>query len=109
VYAQHSKAPMTLLAGGSAYNKNNITDKKAWTLGVDYSVIPHALSIGAAYRNADNGAAATANGDDAWTVQAVYDLYQNVALHAVHSKSSGSAHTATTQNNLTTLMLEMAW
>ena len=109
VYAQHSKAPMTLLAGGSAYNKNNITDKKAWTLGVDYSVIPHALSIGAAYRNADNGAAATANGDDAWTVQAVYDLYQNVALHAVHSKSSGSAHTATTQNNLTTLMLEVAW
>ena len=110
VYAQHSKAPMTAVVGAvSAYNKSNITDKKAWTLGVDYSVIPHALSIGAAYRNAENGKAATVNGDNAWTVTAVYDLYQNVALHANYSKMSGSAHTAATQNHLTTLMLEMAW
>ena len=110
VYAQHSKAPMTAVVGAvSAYNVRNVTDRKAWTLGVDYSVIPHALSIGAAYRNAESGAVATANGDNAWTVQAVYDLYQNVALHAVYSKMSGSAHTATTENNLLTLMLEMAW
>ena len=110
VYAQHSKAPMTAIVGAqSAYNKKNVTDKKATTIGVDYSVIPHVLSIGAAYRNATNGGAATANGDNAWTVQAVYDLYQNVALHANYSKMSGSAHTATSQNNLTTLMLEMAW
>jgi len=111
VYAQHSKAPVTVLGVGavSAYNKNNVTDRKATTIGADYSVIPHTLSIGAAYRNADNGAAATANGDDAWTLTAVYDLYQNVALHANYSHFSGSAHTATTQNNLTTLMLEMAW
>ena len=109
VYAQHAKAPFDPLGRTSAYNSKNVTDRKATTIGVDYSVIPHALSIGAAYRNADNGAAATANGDNAWTVQAIYDLYQNVALHAVYSKMNGSAHTATTQNNLTTLMLEMAW
>ena len=110
VYAQHSKAPITTVVGAvSAYNKNNVTDRKATTIGVDYSVIPHALSIGAAYRSADNGALATVNGDDAWTLTAVYDLYQNIALHANYSKMSGSAHTATTQNNLTTLMLEMAW
>jgi len=110
VYFQHSKAPITTVVGAtSAYNARNVTDKKATTIGVDYSVIPHSLHIGAAYRNADNGAAATANGDNAWTVQAIYDLYQNVALHAVYSKMNGSAHTATTQNNLTTLMLEMAW
>ena len=110
VYAQHSKAPMTAVVGArSAYNSKNVTDRKAWTLGVDYSVIPHVLSIGAAYRNAENGAVATANGDNAWTAQAVYDMYQNVALHAAYSKSSGSAHTATTENELLTLMLEMAW
>src|SRR3989338_8336948 len=103
VYAQHSKAPMTAVVGArSAYNSKNVTDRKAWTLGVDYSVIPHVLSIGAAYRNAENGAVATANGDNAWTAQAVYDMYQNVALHAAYSKSSGSAHTATTENELLT-------
>ncbi|MDP4027591.1 MAG: hypothetical protein Q8P42_01280 [Gallionella sp.] len=109
VYAQHSKAPSDPVGRTSAYNSKNVTDRKAWTLGVDYTVIPHALSIGAAYRSADNGAASNVNGDDAWTVQAIYDLYQNVALHAVYSKSSGSAHTATTENELLTLMLEMAW
>ena len=110
VYVQHSKAPMTAIVGAqAAYNKKNVTDKKATTIGVDYSVIPHTLSIGAAYRNATNGAVATANGDNAWTVQAIYDLYQNVALHANYSKMNGSAHTATSQNKLTTLMLEMAW
>ena len=110
VYFQHSKAPITTVVGAvSAYNAKNVTDKKATTIGVDYSVIPHSLHIGAAYRNASNGAAAISNGDNAWTVQAIYDMYQNVALHAVYSKMSGSAHTAATQNNLTTLMLEMAW
>ena len=110
VYFQHSKAPITTIVGAvSAYNANNVTDRKATTIGADYSVLPHVLSLGAAYRKANNGAAAGVDGDNAWTVQAVYDLYQNVALHAVYAKMSGSAHTATTSNRMTTLMLEMAW
>ena len=85
-------------------------DKTALTIGADFTVIPHALSLGAAYRKAENGDAATANGDDAVTVQAIYDLQQNVALHAVYSSYSGSSRTAATaQTNLLTLMLEAAW
>ena len=112
VYFQHAKAPRTLAGNaysGAAGGVGN-PDKKATTIGADYTVIPHALSIGAAYRKADSGAAATVNGDDAWTVTAVYDLYQNVAFHLNYSSYSGSAHNAVgAVKNLTTLMLEAAW
>lgn len=117
IYAQHAKAP----AGKgvrSAYNSSAICvvgtacnpDKKAWTLGADYSVIPHVLSVGLGYRNADNGGAAAVNGDDAWTVTAVYDFYQNVAFHLNHSSYSGSSRNAVgAQKRLTTFMLEASW
>ena len=107
--ASISASPWRNAFGRSSMRRTGSRLSASTTIGADYSVIPHVLSIGAAYRNATNGGAATANGDNAWTVQAVYDLYQNVALHANYSKMSGSAHTATSQNNLTTLMLEMAW
>lgn len=116
VYFQHAKAP----AGRgvtNAYNGSNCAigavcnpDRKAWTLGADYSVIPHVLSIGAAYRNADTGGAAATNGDDAWTITGVYDLYQNVALHLNYSSYSGSSRNAPgAQKSLVTGMLEAAW
>ena len=111
VYFQHAKAPATV--NGNDYNPTGVVgnpDKKATTIGADYSVIPHVLTIGAAYRNADTGAAATVNGDDAWTVTAVYDLYQNVAFHLNHSQYSGSSRNAVgAETRLTTLMLEAAW
>lgn len=85
-------------------------DRTAMTIGADFTVIPHALSLGAAYRKAENGAAATVNGDDAVTVQAIYDLQQNVELHAVYSNYSGTSRDAAgSQTNLLTLMLEAAW
>ena len=81
--------------------------------GADYSVIPHKLSIGAAYRDADTGAAANVNGADAWTLTGIYDLYQNVALHVNYSKYSGSSITDVggnaTAKHLVTFMLEGAW
>ena len=118
VYFQHAKAPATV--NGNEYNAAGVVgnpDRKATTIGADYSVIPHVLTIGAAYRNADTGAAAAANGSDAWTITGVYDLYQNVALHANYSSYSGSAHnvvapavrTNGTATKLLTLMLEAAW
>ena len=110
VYLQHAKAPSS--GYGNIYNNRALgaPDRKATTIGVDYSVIPHLLSIGAAYRSADTGAAATVNGDDAWTVQAIYDLYQNVALHAYYMSYSGSSRAGVNaQKNETLLMLEAGW
>ncbi|CAG0938589.1 hypothetical protein GALLN_00316 [Gallionellaceae bacterium] len=111
IYAQHAKAPNTVV--GNAYNASGVVgnpDRKATTIGVDYSVIPHALSIGASRRKAENGTAAGVNGDDAWTVTAVYDLYQNIGFHLNYSSYSGSSrNTPGAQKNLLLLMLEGAW
>lgn len=134
VYAQHASAPAApgaaavaaavgapakaaataanVAAGIASTNSYNsgINTRKAWTIGADYSVIPHVLSIGAAYRNAKNGGAVNADGDNAVTVTAVYDLVQNVALHLNYSSYSGSSRNAVgAQKNLTTFMLEAAW
>lgn len=119
VYIQHAQAPAASFGKQNAYNSTVCTavnvcnpDRKATTIGADYSVIPRILSIGAAYRNADTGAAANANGADAWTLTAVYDVYQNVALHMNYSKYSGSSITNAsnaTAKNMLTLMLEGSW
>jgi len=141
VYATWARAPAT--TNCNAYNTHAtnagacrivatkpvggqaVSDRKAWTIGADYSVIPNVLSIGAAYRNAETGseidAADTLAGrgkdNNAVILTAVYDLYQNVALHLNYSKYSGNdlnrtaakSVTEKVQSNLMTLMLEAAW
>jgi len=115
VYAQYAKAPIVnnTQAVGSIYGSTNVagaTDRKAFTLGADYSVIPNVLSLGAAYRNAQNGAAASVNGDNALTFTAVYDLAMNVSLHANYSKYKGTSRDAVgDQTSMYTLQLEAGW
>lgn len=108
IYATYARAPGSAVGGTVNQYNANPNAATAWTIGADYSVIPHTLHIGAAYRGADNGLAAL-NKDNAFTVTAVYDLTQNVALHLNHSAYSGGARTATQGNALTTFLLEAAW
>ena len=130
VYVQHANAPDTV--NGNVYNGTVLvaaaagttgsSDRKAWTIGADYSVLPHVLTIGAAYRNAKTGQNITAAdvalgrgvNNNAVTLTAVYDLYQNVAFHVNHSQYSGNntitrSTGAVQQKNLTTFMLEAGW
>ncbi|MFA6121427.1 MAG: hypothetical protein WCT35_06385 [Sideroxydans sp.] len=80
---------------------------KATTFGADVTVVPHTLSLGAAYRAGTNG---TGKSDNAVTLTAVYDLVQNVALHANYSMYSGDAYSAAgSAKSLFTGMLEAAW
>lgn len=120
VYLQYAIAPATLngnaynssvsATDGSIENKIGNPDRRATTVGIDCTVIPQVLSLGAAYRRAQNGDAAAVNGDNAVTLTAVYDLAQNVSLHLNHSQYSGTAHQAAgAQTRLTTFMLEAAW
>jgi len=78
-------------------------NKQASTVGAEVTVLPHALSLGAAYRNATTNDVA----DNAVTVTAVYDLFQNVALHANYTKYDTEQSTLGT--SLFTGLLEMAW
>lgn len=120
IYFQNAKAPkcgVTIVAANCVHN-TGAQDRTATTLGAEFAVIPHTLSLGAAIRQAKNGKVDSAvkgagNGDNAVTITAVYDLFQNVALHADYSKYSGSAHGGPANNktvdSLLTMMLEGAW
>ncbi|MFH2133701.1 MAG: hypothetical protein ABII81_00780 [Pseudomonadota bacterium] len=116
-YATYVSIPATTTAMTNAYNANGF-DKKGFTFGADFTVIPHALSVGAAYRNGKTGSTASET-DNAITVSVIYDLFQNVALHAAYTQNSGTAYdaggsldktaTTSTGTSLLTLMLESAW
>lgn len=110
LYGAYSKVD----AGSFVADAVLAAEKSATTVGVDVTVIPHALSLGAAYRNAKNGATA----DNAVTLTAVYDLTQNVALHANYTKydtkqgvKSGAtpAVASGATSSMFTGMLEAAW
>lgn len=96
IYAQYAKAPActTAAAANCAHNTGTL-DRTAFSIGGEVSVIPHALTVGAAYRDAKTGRATVTGGttsytDKAFTVTAVYDLTQNVALHANYTSYSGT-------------------
>ncbi len=128
VYATYAVVPYVapvagVTAGNAYYAGVGTSDVKAIVLGAEYSVIPHVLHLGGAYRNAKNGAdtiaGTTLDGDNSITLTAVYDLRMNVALQINHSMRSGSSYDAGGANDttlathngksLTTFLLETAF
>lgn len=129
IYATWAKSPAGSLAQPNILNvdttsaiadptKYRVNDRKAWTIGADYSVIPNILHIGAAYRSAHTGGTAGVGGvagdnpgDNAITLTGVYSLAQNIELHLNHSRYSGSLYNTPQPNGnqLTTFMLEASW
>lgn len=109
VYLTQGNVPAANALVASAYGAGALA-KKAWTIGADYSVIPHTLHIGGAFRSARNAAG---NKDDSTMVQAIYDLTQNVALHAYYTSYSGTVAATglktAGRSNRTLLMLEASW
>ncbi|HEY4696919.1 MAG TPA: hypothetical protein VIH29_02800 [Gallionella sp.] len=95
-----------------------LNDRKAWTIGAEYSVVQNTLHIGAAYRSANTGgltgtAAIVGDNptDNAVTLTAVYNVTQNMEFHLNHSIYSGTLYNTpqSTGNQLTTFMLEASW
>lgn len=114
IYFQNAKAPactvVTATKSTACVHNTEARERSATTLGGEVSVIPHALTVGAAYRKADNGKALGGEVDNAITLTAVYDLFQNVALHVNYIKYSGNSHTAAgTQTSRFLGMLEAAF
>jgi hypothetical protein len=95
-----------------------LNERSAVTAGVDYSVIQNTLHVGAAFRSAKTGGqtgylavAGVNSSDNAITLTAVYNIAQNIELHANHSVYFGSLYNAPQPlgNMLTTVMLQAAW
>jgi len=104
LYAQWAK--------GDKAVDSDFGDKQATTVGADFTVIPHTLSLGAAFRAAKTQGEA----DNATTLTAVYDLAQNVAVVVNYTKYSklqqkgAGLYTAKGKgDSLVTGMLEAAW
>lgn len=98
-YGSVGKSSTFGMAGGSAL-----------TVGADVSVIPHVVHVGAAFRNATKPVAGSDKSDNAITGMVIYDLTQNIAIHANHSIYMGDVADATGgATNLTTFLLEAAW
>ncbi|MFZ2540691.1 MAG: hypothetical protein WAW75_02830 [Gallionella sp.] len=95
-----------------------LNERKAWTIGAEYSVKPN-LHVGAAYRRANTGGltgvsaiAGDNPSDNAITLTGVYNITQNIEFHLNHSFYSGTFYTtpqSTTGNLLTSFMLLAAW
>jgi len=102
-----------------------LNERKAWTIGAEYSVIPNRLHLGAAYRSGHSGGgsgsvavnpsdpAVVGNNpsDNAVTLTAVYNIAQNIEFHFNHSYYSGSLYNTPQPmgNQLTTFLLEVSW
>lgn len=125
-YSTWSKSPAgsatkpNILNVGGSFDpaKFHLNERSAFTVGVDYSVIQNVLHVGAAFRSAKNGGmsgslAILGNNfsDNAITLTSVYNLAQNIELHANHSVYYGSLYDTAqpTGNLLTTIMLQAAW
>jgi hypothetical protein len=123
LYAQYANAPASSATSTAinAHNSREATpgvwvngtkDRSAFSIGGEVAVIPHALAIGAAYRDAKTGRADATGAvytDKAFTVTAVYDLTQNVALHADYTSYSGTEATRAAKKSEFLGMLEAAW
>jgi len=103
-YVQNS----TVKKGSYANNGVLGAEKTATTVGADFTVIPHVLSVGAAMRTAEKAPGVS---DNATTLTAVYDLAQNVAVVVNHSmyEIAQSSDGVALGDTLTTFMLEAAW
>lgn len=118
VYITYAIAPAAQTGALPQLYNAGVKNKSAFAAGVDYSVIPHRLHVGGAYRMGKTGAASIADPaisqtDNALMLQAIYDLTQNVAFHVTGATRSGTkyseAPTTAVGAKEYLLMLEAAW
>ncbi len=92
----------------NVFNSNSNDEKEAFTALVECGVIPARLTLSAAYRAGDNGAA-TRSKENAVTVGAVYLLTQNVQMQLNHSWYDTEVREPASGDRLLTLMVFAAF
>jgi hypothetical protein len=91
LYFAHAKAPGT--AAGAVVNLFNSRAgaRTATTLTAELGVLPQVATVMLSYRKADTGAASSSS-DNALSVGATYQIYQNAQLQVVHSSRQKGAN-----------------
>jgi hypothetical protein len=112
IYAQYANAPACKEAGVACVHNDKTLDRTAFSIGGEMVVVPHTLVLSAAYRDAKTGRANASGAsytDKAVTVGAIYELTQNVELHANYVSYSGTEATRANKTSEFLGMLEAAW
>lgn len=114
VYVTHGKSDASAPGADKNLFNSKARDRSASTVTAELGVMknPHLTVLGA-YRNADNGGATANNGDNAFTFSVNWMVAQNIGLHWILNRFSGSAYDAGqapmqpggSGNTLNTLML----
>lgn len=103
-YASYGTAPAST---NNLFNAG-VASKSSLNLAAELGVVPGVATVQLALRRAKNGAAAGADGDNAFLVGATYELAQNMELSVTHTRQSGSAWNAPAPvgRNATSMKLE---
>jgi len=116
VYVTYAVAPKATTGGKAQLYNSGVYDKDAVAVGVDFSLVPHTLHVGGAYRMGKTGKSSPADAtvsatDNSFMLQAIYDMTQNVALHLTASTRNGTkyANPGATGAKEYLMMLEAAW
>lgn len=92
VYFTYARAPGTTVTSVNLFNEN-ANARRATVITGELGVLPNKATVVLAYRDANNGSAAVADGgkDNAWTIGGTYQIAQNVQLQLNHSTRSKRA------------------
>lgn len=95
----------------NTFNSSVNKDKTAWTITGELGVVPHRLTVAAAYRGGNNGDPNNdgLDSDNATTLGLVYNPTQNLQVQLNNSWLSGDVPNTSTGKTLTTLMLFAAF
>lgn len=109
VYLSYGNAKKSSSVAGSIpnmVNSSTFDNKNAMSFSSELGIIPEIMTIGAAFRKANNGNVLN-NKQNSITFAATYKVAQNVQFQLNHSIGSGDYYDVTRAkgNNLTTIML----
>lgn len=95
VYVTHGKSDATAAGATENLFNSNAGDRSASTVAAELGIMRSPfLTVLGAYRNADNGRAAANSSDNAYTFGVNWMVAQNVGLHWIFNKFTGSAYAA---------------
>jgi len=110
IYTSYGTAP-SVAGGTNAFNAANVQTRNTFNIGAELGVIPGISTVQLAFRSAKSGAAAGADGSNAFSVGGTYELAQNLELSLTHTAQTGSEWNVpvggvAVGKDLTTIMME---
>ncbi len=113
LYLTYGSAAKSAAGKPNEFNSSTEGNKKAFTVGADFGIIPSQLGLEAAYRVGNNGSTTSSSAENAFTLGAIYNVAKNVSLQLNQTfysyKVIDESTLVNTGDRKTTLMLFSAF